>query len=158
MKTRFFLTLTTLLLLCSAATAGSISLESLLDEMVDRSRLARFPEPAYTCRQASSFDRGAKSPEEPGWFANNDRSFFLRSEKNAGREEWVMMDAQGPGAIVRFWVTAPLYKGTIRVYLDGRDKPAIESRVDELVGGNALVGPPLSEERARGRNLYLPIP
>jgi len=157
MKTRFFLTLTTLFLLCSVATAGTISLESLLDEMVDRSRLARFPAPAYTCRQASSFDRGAKSPGKH-WFANNDRSKFLRSEKNAGREEWVMMDAQGPGVIVRFWVIASLYKGTIRVYIDSNETPAIEAKVDELIGGDALVGPPLSEERARGRNLYLPIP
>lgn len=141
-----------------ALSAEPITFDSLLSEMTDRSAVASFPDPAYTCKQASSYDRGSKAPNKSGWFANNDRSFFLRSEKNQGREEWVMMDAEGPGAIVRFWVTSGRYLGTVRVYLDGSDEPAIEAKVDDLVGGSALVGPPLSEELARGRNLYLPIP
>ena len=140
------------------ASAATVSLESLLDEMINRSSLASFPRPAYTCKQASSYDRHSIAADQPGWFANNDRSYFIRSEKNGGREEWVMMDAKGPGAIVRWWVTAPAYKGTIRVYLDASSKPAIEAKVDDLVGGAALVGPPLSSDRARGRNIYLPIP
>jgi len=144
--------------LCQAAAAATVNLDSLLTEMTDRAALARLPEPAYTCRQASSYDPASKGPDQPGWFANNDRSFFLREETNAGRTEWVMMDAQGPGAIVRWWVTAGHYKGTIRVYLDGAAEPTIEANVGELVGGTALVGPPLSEATANGRNIYLPIP
>ena len=139
------------------AAAEPITFDSLLDEMVNRTAVAKFPSPAYTCKQASSYDRGSKSPDE-GWFANNDRSMFIRKETNAGREEWVMMDVEGPGAIVRWWVTAPAYEGIIRIYLDGATEPMIEAKVDDLVGGTALVGPPLSEETARGRNLYLPIP
>jgi hypothetical protein len=42
--------------------------------------------------------------------------------------------------------------------LDGSDTPAIEANIGELIGGNFLVDAPLSAERARGRNLYLPIP
>ncbi|MBN1590004.1 MAG: DUF2961 domain-containing protein [Pirellulales bacterium] len=143
---------------CQSATATPISLNSLLDEMTDRAALASFPDPAYTCKQASSYDPKSTSPDKPGWFANNDRSFFIREEKNGDRTEWVMMDAEGPGAIVRWWVTSGKYEGTIRVYLDGETEPTIEARVDQLVGGTALVGAPLSEENARGRNLYLPIP
>jgi len=144
---------------CQAALAAApVSLKSLLEEMTDRASLARWPQPAYTCRQASSYDRASTAKDAPGWFANNDRSFFIRQETNDGRTEWVMMDAQGPGAIVRWWVTSGAYKGTIRIYIDGAARPTVEARVDELVGGTALVGPPLSEERARGRNLYLPIP
>ncbi|MBN2021677.1 MAG: DUF2961 domain-containing protein [Pirellulales bacterium] len=159
MKTRDILwSLALVVLATTAGWANPITLESLLNEMTDRTAVARFPEPAYTCRQASSYDQASKAADQPGWFANNDRSFFVRQETNDGREEWVLMDVEGPGAIVRFWVTAPAYKGTIRVYLDGSDEPAITARVDELVGGAALVGPPLSEERARGRDLYLPIP
>ena len=139
------------------AAAEPVTFDSLLDEMVDRTAVARFPSPAYTCAQASSYDRASKSPDE-GWFANNDRSMFVRKETNAGREEWVMMDVEGPGAIVRWWVTAPAYKGIIRVYVDGATEPVIEAKVDDLVGGTALVGPPLSSPRANGRNLYLPIP
>jgi hypothetical protein len=141
-----------------AAAAATVSFDSLLDEMTNRASLASFPDPAYTCRQASSYDPKSKSPDKPGWFANNDRSFFVREETNDGRTEWVLMDVDGPGAIVRWWVTAGMYEGTIRVYLDGATEPAIETRVDKLVGGDALVGPPLSEENARGRNIYLPIP
>lgn len=138
--------------------AKTVTFESLLNEMVDRTDRASFPSPAYTCKQASSYDQHSVAPDKPGWFANNDRSYFVRSEKNDGREEWVMMDAEGPGAIVRWWVTSGAYVGTVRVYLDGAAEPVIEAKVDDLVGGTALVDTPLSEERARGRNLYLPIP
>ncbi len=149
-----------LFVVASAAGAEEpITLVSLLDEMIDRDASARFPEPAYTCRQASSYDRASVSPEEKEtWMANNDRSFFLRSETSEGREEWVMMDAEGPGAIVRWWITAADPKGTIRIYLDSQKDPAIEAPARDLIGGKALVEPPLSEVRARGYNLYLPIP
>jgi hypothetical protein len=141
-----------------AATAATVSLDSLLDEMTDRAALAQLPNPAYTCKQFSSYNRAAKAPGKPGWFANGDWSYFVREEANQGRTEWVLMDAEGPGAIVRWWVTGKGYAGTIRIYLDGAEDPVIAARVDELVGGDALVGPPLSAERARGRNFYLPIP
>ncbi|MBR4975719.1 MAG: hypothetical protein IKY61_01600, partial [Thermoguttaceae bacterium] len=42
--------------------APVVSLATLLDEMVDRDALTHFPN--YTCKQASSYDRAAKSPEE----------------------------------------------------------------------------------------------
>ena len=142
----------------AAATAADVSLSSLLDEMTDRAALARFPDPAYTVKQFSSYDPASTSPDKPGWFANNDRSFFVREETNNGRTEWVMLDAEGPGAIVRWWITGFAYDGTVRIYIDGAKEPVVEARVNELIGGEALVGPPLSEERARGRNLYLPIP
>ncbi|MEA1950118.1 MAG: DUF2961 domain-containing protein, partial [Planctomycetota bacterium] len=153
-----FSTLLLVVLSVAVAPAATVSLDSLLDEMTDRAGLASLPQPSYTCAQASSYDQHSKAADRPDWFANKDCSSFVRSETNNGREEWVMMDAKGPGAIVRWWVTAPMYKGTIRIYLDGSSKPAVEARVDELVGGSALVGPPLSAPRARGRNIYLPIP
>ncbi len=153
-----FLPLMLVVLSVAIAPAATVSLDSLLDEMTDRAGLASFPKPAYTCAQASSYDQHSKAADQPGWFANNDRSYFLRSETNNGREEWVMMDAKGAGAIVRWWVTAPKYKGTIRIYLDGSKEAVITARVDDLVGGAALVGSPLSAPRAKGRNIYLPIP
>ncbi len=136
-----------------------ISVATLLAEMTDRAEVARFPDPAYTCKQASSYDRASKTPEDhDAWFANGDASQFVREEENAGRKEWVLMDEKGPGAIVRWWITAPHYRTTLRVYIDGSDTPAIEANADDLLGGDYLVGAPLSAERARGRNLYLPIP
>jgi len=147
------------LLVTAPLSAATVSLSSLLDEMVDRDALTRFPDPAYICTQASSYDRASTTPNDPGtWFANDDHSQFIREEMNGGRKEWVLMDAEGPGAIVRWWITAPQYKAVFRIYLDGSDTPAIEANIGELVGGEFLVGAPLSADRAKGRNLYLPIP
>ena len=151
--------------------AEPVSLKSLLEEMVDRDHLARFPAPGYVCRQASSFDRDTVAPDQPGWFANWDRSQFVRQEENAGRKEWVLLDADGPGAVVRFWGTwhgprgGPFSNGTMRVYLDGRPEPAIQGPIADLISGEAFVAPPFSESvspetpyERRGHNLYLPIP
>ena len=163
LKTLIRLALAGVVLIAVAVPAGAekprITFESLLDEMVDRDAAARFPQPAYTCRQASSYDRASVSAEDQTtWMANNDRSFFIRQEENDGREEWVMMDAKGPGCVVRFWATSGNPIGNIRVYVDGNKEPVINEPAKGLVGGDALVGPPLSEVRAKGMNLYLPIP
>jgi len=143
----------------SGADTPAVSFSSLLHDMINREEAARFPDPGYTCRQASSYDRASVSADQPGtWWANSDSSFYLRSERNGNREERVLMDADGPGCIVRVWVTGHTPRGTIRVYLDHSKTAVIEAPVEDLVGGDALAGPPLSAERARGRNLYLPIP
>jgi len=143
----------------SVVAAGPITFGSLLEEMVDRDRIARFPDPEYTCRQFSSYDRGMVSPEDKeGWFANGDFSQFLGVEERDGRREWVMMDVDGPGCIVRIWCTGPDIRGTLRIYVDGQDSPVISGKAVDLIGGIALVGEPLSAVRARGQNLYLPIP
>ena len=159
------------LLLAAPLLAQPISIESLLDEMADRDRLARLPEPAYTCRQSSSYDRGTVAPEQPGWFANMDRSHFVRVEEHDGHREYVMLDETGPGAVVRVWATwhGPGGKnfsdGTLRVYLDGRPEPVIEGPISRIIDGGALLTGPLSEGVSpatpygqRGHNLYLPIP
>ncbi len=135
--------------------AQTVSLESLLNEMTDRSAITLAPN--YVCKQASSYDRAAKSPDE-NWFANNDTSQFIRVEQNGDREESVLFEAEGPGAVVRWWVTAPHYKSNLYVYIDGEAEPAISGNILDLLGGDALAGAPLSAERARGQNLYLPIP
>ena len=93
--------------------AQSVSLSSLLDEMTDRTSLTKVPN--YVCKQASSYDRAAKNPDE-NWFANNDTAQFVREEKNGDRTEWVLMEAEGPGAITRWWITAPHYKNNIYIY------------------------------------------
>jgi len=139
------------------AQEGGIDFGSLLDEMLDRGTLARFPSPSYTCRQFSSYDRNSVSPEDQDtWFANGDRGQYLRVEENAGRTEWVMMDADGPGAVVRIWSANP--QGTLRVYLDGAHTPALEGPMTELLGGTGIIASPLSAQRSKGWNLYLPIP
>jgi hypothetical protein len=160
-----------LLLLGSQVSAQTVNLGSLLDEIINRDNLARIPLPAYTCRQASSYDRGSVAPDKPGWFANADRSQFVRVEEKDGRKEYVLMDEEGPGAVVRFWATwhgpggGPFSNGTLRFYLDNNPKPVIEGPAASIIDGGALCQGPLSEgvspqtpPAQQGHNLYLPIP
>ena len=70
-----------------------------------------------------------------------------------------MMDVDGPGAVVRWWLTQWEFSGTVRIYLDGSKTPVYEARADRLIGGDAITGKPLSNVVGHnGRNLYLPIP
>ena len=135
--------------------AQSVSLSSLLDEMTDRTSLTKVPN--YVCKQASSYDRAAKNPDE-NWFANNDTAQFVREEKNGDRTEWVLMEAEGPGAITRWWITAPHYKNNIYIYIDNNSVPTFEGKIADIVGGSFFGDAPLSEVTAGGRNLYLPLP
>ena len=119
-----------------------VSLESLLSEMVDRDAAAQWPQPEYTCRQASSYDRRSKSPADAAtWFANTDNmdgaGASLRWETIQGRRECVLLDVEGPGCVVRFWSGGQPPKGVLRFYLDGVEPPAIEAPMAELMSGKA---------------------
>lgn len=143
----------------AGATPPGISLKSLLHEMLDRSSVARLPSPWYSCRQFSSYDRESTGPDSPDtWFANRDAGQFLRVETVEGRQEHVLMEADGPGAIVRIWSANPPEGSTLRFYLDGSATPTWEAPFQELLNGKGPVTEPLSAVRARGWNLYLPIP
>ena len=139
--------------------AQHIDLGTLLEAMIDRTTIAEFPNPEFLCKQCSSYNRESIAPDKPGWFANADSSFFYGHQDVDGRREWIMLDADGPGAIVRWWLTQQKFKGTVRIYLDGSDVPTFSATADALVGGGAVVGKPLSNVVGwNGRNLYLPIP
>ena len=70
-----------------AAGSEVISTASLIEEMTDLAGMAELPQPPYTCKQFSSYDRKSKSPTED-WFANADVGQYLRKEVNGGREEF----------------------------------------------------------------------
>jgi len=135
-----------------------ITTRSLLAEMVDLATLAEYPDPPFTCRQFSSYDRASTSPDDAAtWFANGDAGKFLRVEERGGRKEFVMMDAAGPGAIVRIWSANPT--GTLRIYLDQDEKPLVEAPMGDLLGGQVPGVPaPIAGFRSRGWNSYFPIP
>lgn len=136
-----------------------INLGTLLEEMVDRSRIAEFPDPEFQLKQCSSYNRETVAKGEPGWFANGDSSYFYGYEDRDGRREWIMMDVDGPGAVVRWWLTQQKFDGVVRIYLDGSEDPIYAATADKLVGGTAITGKPLSNVVGwNGRNLYLPIP
>lgn len=158
-------------LLCAVAGCRSdrkpVDLASLLDEMVDRDALASYPDPSYVTRQFSSYDRASVRSDTSSWYANWDRTQFIRTDSIEGRREFVVFDAEGPGAITRFWVTVADYsgKGVLRFYIDGSATPQIEGEPLSILSGHKLVGAPLSTSVAeatdylqRGHNLYLPIP
>ena len=79
----------------AAAPDGPVTLAALLAELTNTAAIARWPQPAFTCRQASSYDREQVAPDQPGWFANRDCSQFIRAEEHQGRKEQVMLDAFG---------------------------------------------------------------
>ncbi|MBN2308381.1 MAG: DUF2961 domain-containing protein [Candidatus Hydrogenedentes bacterium] len=145
------------------AHGADVTFESLVRQMTDLSELASFPKPAFTCKQFSSYDRRSTDPAvltDENWFANGDRGQHLRTEERNGETEWVLMDAEGPGAIVRVWSANPNDAGTVRFYLDGAPHPVIEMPLTALLGGGdvAPLVPPISGERSRGWNCHLPIP
>ena len=164
-----FITATSMfLLLNSGCVQKTVSIESLLNEMIDRNELARFPDPAFVCKQFSSYDRESVAKDQPGWFANYDRSMFIRVENENGRREFVLMDTEGPGVIVRFWMTFAGRnggRGNMRIYINDYSTPAIEGAAFDILSGNVICSSPLaasvselSPYENRGHNLYFPIP
>ena len=156
--------------------AAPVSLESLLHEMTDRDRLARCPDPAYRCMQASSYNRASVPPRgSEGWFADSDGVGFIREERHGGRKEWVIMEHDGPGCLTRFWTPYFYYSldnhrgPNIRIYLDGVQEPVLcENFIELLTGGDYAGAParendlsvprPFARHTARAGDLYLPIP
>ena len=147
--------------------------------MIDREAVARWPAPAYSCQQASSHDRRKNDPADPdGWHSNVDYGQFIRTEVNQDRQEWVILEDQGPGAITRFWIplNAEKDKQVIRFYFDGSSTPAIAVKLNEFLSGQSFVTPPfafvawnetdLLQQKTPGfkaprgvaGDLYLPIP
>ncbi|MBL7189848.1 MAG: DUF2961 domain-containing protein [Phycisphaerae bacterium] len=140
------------------SSADQIGLSSLLEDVLDRSLIAEYPDPAFVCRQSSSYNRHSITPDRPDWFTGGDFDQFYGCDVVEGRKEWIMLDAVGPGVVTRWWETQYRCGGTIRVYLDRAMDPIFKGTGDELIAGEAITGPPLAANRGGGRNLYLPIP
>lgn len=139
-----------------AGQAKEVTVRSLLTEMADLDRLLNMPEPSYTTAQSSSYDRASRSPGE-GWFANQDLGHFLRVDRKPGRNEYVMADLKGPGAVLRIWSPNP--QGTLRLYFDDAELPELIVPMKELLsGGHPDFPPPFSGMRAAAGTLYYPFP
>ncbi|MEX0313069.1 MAG: glycoside hydrolase family 172 protein, partial [Allomuricauda sp.] len=141
-----------------------INLTTLLNEMVDREQITRFPETNYQTLQASSYNRESISPDKPGWFADSDGIGFIRIEENNGKKEWVIMEDEGPGVITKIWAVCFYYGldnttgANINFYLDGETTPTISTNFFKLVKGQDFVKAPFADESTRAGNLYFPIP
>lgn len=150
----------------SISQSDTITMESLLDEMVSVEELALFPQPYYTTHQESSYDRRSISPDQAGWFANNDGFGIIREDTIDGRIEKVMFDEVGAGVITRIWITTIDKRGTWRFYFDGNTEPSwivdgydlMKFNIPSL--GKGLLQPHTSYEPdgKGGNTLFLPIP
>ena len=148
----------------------TITINTLLNEMIDRNAIARFPEPTYKLKQVSSYNRASISPKDSiDWFKNKDYnsnkkdSNFVRIEENNGQKEWVLMDEKGPGTIVRFWMPFNYAKANkpnyiIKFYLDGSDKPALEGNLPNLLNGTGQIPFPLAHKSLLSAVSFFPIP
>ena len=141
-----------------------ITFNTLLRDIVDRNKLAEYPHSNYKTLQASSYNRASVSPDEPGWFADSDGVFCIRTEENNGKKEWVLMEDYGPGAITKMWAVCFYYGldnttgANLKIYLDGETEPTINTNFFQFVMGRDFVKPPLASETRRAGNSYLPIP
>lgn len=145
----------------------TITLESLLKEMVSVEDLSRFPEPYYTCKQVSSYDRRSISANQPGWFANDDGFGAVAIDTVENVVKQVLFDEEGPGVITRMWITTNNKKGVFKFYFNHSAEP------DWIIEGFDLskTGLPLLDglafrhthyneevEKTGGNTLFLPIP
>ncbi len=117
----------------------SVTTGTLFEDMVDLVKLTKTAEPFYRTVQFSSYDRTSKIPNGPGWFANSDgfggepTPNFEKILKEPGADgvgEYLMLDLEGPGAIVRLWTAS--INGNLKVYIDNIDKPLYEGSAEEF--------------------------
>jgi hypothetical protein len=149
----------------NAFSQTGITAKTLLNEMTDAASVASWPQPAFVEKQASSYDRKSVAADQPGWFANGDANQFIRREKRNGHIEHVMMDAKGPGAVVRFWLTTVVKPGKLRFYFDNETTASVEIPAYDLLKSDFNLGPALLnphssyEPNGKGGNtMYLPMP
>ncbi|MBN2022775.1 MAG: DUF2961 domain-containing protein [Pirellulales bacterium] len=150
--------------LAAAPAVADVTFGTLLNDMVDRDRLAVHPSlnNAYRTAQASSHDRNPTTLGAPAYFANGDHTNFLGREWVDGAWEYVMFADDGPGTLDRWWMTTSEDAGEIRVYVDGSATPALAGPLHQTLGANATFGNELSFRTRNsvhsGHNLYAPIP
>jgi hypothetical protein len=141
----------------------TVTMETLLNEMADRTEVARFPDESFRLINFSSYDRDSTSPDEDGWFDNTDRyGVYIRTEVNEGRTEYVLLDHQAPGALVRSWMPwekpgYPASTSIMRVYIDGSSTPVIEGNPLELFDGTGFVPYPFAHPSLKSAVSFFPI-
>lgn len=132
-------------------------LASLLDELHTLDPWLEAEERPYRSLQQSSQQPGGSDPNADEWWNNVDKGHFRRMIERNGRLEAVIMESVGSGALVRIWAANP--RGTLRIYFDGSDVPAIEENMAEFLGGDVEpFSAPFAYVASRGYNFYFPIP
>ncbi len=127
-----------------------VDVQSLLDQMLDDAWMARPDSPRWTLHGASSTDPRHRDDR----WANEDHGHVARVLEREGRREGVLVDARGPGALVRLWSANP--KGVLRIEVDG--ERVLEASFAEYLSGGGLAPSPLALNTAKGGNALAPIP
>lgn len=136
---------------------STVTCRSLLYEMTDAAALARWADKPWRNLQASALETSGR--HNPGEFGSKAIGHFVRiEEKPDGRREWVLMEHEGPGAIVRMWAPNMAKDAVFRVYFDHDPAAAIEVNMMDFFYGKTLAHPPFAALTARGGNVFLPIP
>ncbi len=135
--------------------ADSLGAAELLPQMTDLDTLAA-GRGDYRSLLASSYNRMSTRPGDETWFANGDKGHFQSHITVDGRGEHVLLEVEGAGVLERIWSANP--QGTLRIYLDDFETPAIEANMEALLGGDDPRFPePFAYVAARGFNFYFPI-
>ena len=115
----------TLLSATTTLPAAEVNTGTLLDDIVNLERLTKAPDPAYKTFLFCSYERTATKPGEEGRLANLDgpgnatNSTYLEELQAPGPDgvgRYLIVDVEGPGAIVRTQ-TADI-KGDLKDYTD----------------------------------------
>jgi type 1 glutamine amidotransferase len=142
--------------LAAAPDARVVTTATVLGEMADLARLARWPEPAYRTIQFSSYDRRSTTSEAPGWFSNADGfggepipGFLkvLRAPGDGSPGLYLLARVSSPGVIVRGWTAG--MGGVLRVYVD----PDVATAGD----GSLIYEGPAAEFLARRSKYYMKL-
>jgi hypothetical protein len=162
----------------SLSAGQTVSFDSLLQEMMDRDRIADHPAGRmnFDLLQVSTHDTRQSTIGRPSTFTNRDfvegADFLTKPLYGVGVSgtERVFMSANGPGALTRLWIGGNPQAATYRFYVDGNPAPVLQGIGSDLIGNNAATfGSQLSFERGDeffdgvnirpgGMNLYAPIP
>ncbi|MHC4942852.1 MAG: glycoside hydrolase family 172 protein [Planctomycetota bacterium] len=119
---------------------------SLVSEMGDLIWLARLPDRAYRTVQYSSYDRRSVSPEAGEWYSNSDGfgkepipgfERVLEEPDEEGVGLYLLVDAGGPGAIVRGWSAS--MGGVMKVYLDDKEEPIYEGPAYDFLARRSAI-------------------
>lgn len=141
-----------------------ITLQSLLQEMGERTVVTYWPEQEYKSLQSSSYNRASVAPDQPGWFADSDGVAWIREETNGSKIEYVIMEHDGPGCITRMWTPFFYYNfnnrigPNVKIYIDGEKIPVIDENFIALLTGKGTIRPPFATYTARAGVCSLPIP
>jgi hypothetical protein len=122
-----------------SAPKEAMTTEDFFLEMIDMVGLTYFPDPPYRTVQYSSFDHRSTLPGGTDWFANSDGfggepipnfEEVIQEPGEDGIGEYLMADAQGPGAIVRLWTAA--INGHVKLFLDDQLEPLYEGPAQDF--------------------------